>query len=207
MRNFLKFLPRGPKATSGSASRGSYRAKSQSGLAAVEFALIAPVMIFAFFAAIEGASAFAAGRRASNAAHMLADIVAQEMEIEAAALNDLFVGVSSVVNPTSNALPSGSTVTFTAVSLEVDPDTNKIVVGWSRDSAGAEPYAVGTEYTKVSATIVDPNASLVVAEIDYNYVPPLTKTLLPFVNFQFQAVRRPRRASAVRFCASPGNCI
>ncbi|MBY0422864.1 MAG: pilus assembly protein, partial [Parvularculaceae bacterium] len=89
-------------------------AEARSGVAALEFALIAPVMIFLFFAIVEGSDALTESRRASLAANTLADLVAQESQITAADATQLFNGVSQIMNKSPGA------VTIRLVSVVFD---------------------------------------------------------------------------------------
>ncbi|HBS32134.1 MAG TPA: hypothetical protein DEA40_10395, partial [Parvularcula sp.] len=74
-------------------------ARSASGLAAVEFALIAPIMILLFFGVVEGSGALSASRKTLLASNTLADLVAQETQILKADLDDLFIGMEDVIDP------------------------------------------------------------------------------------------------------------
>ena len=171
------------------------------GIAAIEFAFIAPIMVFLFFATVEGSSALTESRRAEQAANTLADLVAQEMEIDATSLSDLFSGVAQIMQR-----PSGST-TIRVVSLVFDSVDNRIEVHWSRDNSGNQPYAPGSAYSGLS----DPNlfgagSSLIVTEIRYNWTPTLTNFLIDGVSFDKQAMRWPRRSPRVQFCTAPSVC-
>lgn len=171
------------------------------GIAAIEFAFIAPIMVFLFFATVEGSSALSESRRAAQAANTLADLVAQEIEIDAPTLSDLFAGVSQIMQR-----PSGST-TIRVVSLVYDDVDDRIEVHWSRDNSGNQPYAPGAVYTGLSdANLFGAGSSLIVTEIQYNWTPTLTNVLIDGVAFDKQAMRWPRRSPRVQFCTAPSTC-
>ena len=175
--------------------------RSRSGLAAVEFALIAPVMIFMFFAVVEGSDALAVSRRVNLAANTLADLVAQETEIDAASTSDLFSGIEQIIDEGSISAD------FRIVSLVLDPDTNDVLVHWSRDNTGSAPYAAGSIYTgPANATMLDATSSLIVAEVYYDHAPALSRVLIPSVSFVKTSTRWPRRAFRVQFCTSSTSC-
>jgi len=173
----------------------------RKGLAAIEFALLAPIMVFLFFATVEGSDALSTSRRVSLAVNTVTDLVAQETEIQTSALNDLFVGMGEVIEQ------GGVNADFRVVSLIVDPVTNDVIVHWSRDNNGGQPYAEGAQYTgPADVSLLDPAASIIVGEVSYSYTPTLTNMLIPNVMFEKNATRWPRRTFRVQLCTSPTTC-
>ncbi|MEM9170750.1 MAG: TadE/TadG family type IV pilus assembly protein [Pseudomonadota bacterium] len=169
-------------------------------MAAVEFAFVAPVMVFLFFATVEGSDALAASRRVTLAANTLADLVAQETEIETSAVDALFTGMDAILDQ------GAVTVDFRLVSVVFNDTTNKPEVHWSRDNSGTQPYAAGTEYTgPADVSTIDPSASLVVAEVNFSYTPVLSKVLFQSVMFRKSATKWPRRSPRVQLCTN-GTC-
>lgn len=194
---FAKFV------TSSAAESAKFRA-AREGLAAMEFALIAPIMIFLFFAVVEGSNAFAVSRRVSLAVNTLADLSSQETQISADQVEDLFEGVEQIIQE-DDLDEVGAEIRL--ISLIVDPDTDEIVVHWSRDNLGGEPYAPGSTYSGLAdATLLDAASSLVVGEIEYTYQSALTRHLLPSVDFNKSATRWPRRTARVQFCIAVNTC-
>lgn len=174
---------------------------AKGGLAAVEFGLLAPIMVFMFFATIEGSEALSASRRVALSVNTVADLVAQETTIEAAQLNDLFVGMENIISQ------DPIQVDFNVVSLILDPVTNDIIVHWSRDNNGGEPYPAGQVYTgPAQVTLFDANSSIVVGEVVYDYTPTLTAKLIQNFTFERFSTRWPRRSFRVQFCETPTNC-
>ena len=175
--------------------------KDKSGLAATEFALVAPIMIFLFFAVVEGSDTLTASRKVSLAANTLSDLVAQELSIEKDQLADLFVGMENIIDDRNIS------VDFTVVSVIKDPGTDQPVVHWSRDSNNNEPFSAGSPYTKLpDPSLLDDTESLIVGEVSYNYVPTFTSFLIGAKTIENTATRWPRRSLRVQFCTSPGNC-
>jgi Flp pilus assembly protein TadG len=121
-------------------SRLSSFAASRSGIAAIEFAVIAPVMILLFFGVVEGSNAFSVSRRVSLAVNTLADLTSQESQLTADQADDLFTGVEQIVGQ------GDIDADIVIVSLIYDAALDEVVVHWSRDNSGGEPYAPGTEY-------------------------------------------------------------
>lgn len=173
--------------------------RDRSGVAALEFALIAPLMILLFFGIVEGSSALAQSRRVTLAVNTLADLAAQETQITAAQTADLFSGVDQIMTS------GGATIRL--ISLVYDPVDDRAEVHWSRDNAGGTPYVAGSAYTGLSdPALLDAGSSLIVAEIEYTWTPPLTQAVFGAVDFDKIAMRWPRRAPRVQFCIVEGSC-
>jgi hypothetical protein len=176
-------------------------ARSASGLAAVEFAFIAPVMILLLFGVVEGSNAFSVSRKVTLAVNTLADLTSQEAQITASQTDDLFEGVEQIIGQGDIAAD------IAVISLIFDPDDNRVEVHWSRDNSGGSPYAAGTPYAGLAdASLLDASTSLIVAEISYTYESALTKHVIPPVDFEKSASRWPRRAARVQFCTAPNSC-
>lgn len=178
----------------------------REGIAAVEFALILPVMTVMFFGMLEASDLFTVNRRLANAANALADLVAQEPSLTKSELDDLIVGVTRILEPTDTSTVGLKVVSVTKGANVTDPPT----VHWSYDQAGATPYPAGSTYTKLTdETTLKSGQSLLVAEIDYHYESDLTGYVIsiPF-DFKHKSARWPRKSSRVQLCATsdPATC-
>ncbi len=177
-------------------------ARATRGLAAVEFALIAPIMITLFFGVVESTGALSASRKTLLAANTLSDLVAQETEITKDSLDDLFIGMEDVIDPRDIS------VTFRVVSVFYDTADMKTKVHWSYDSTGAQPYAANSVYTgPLEVTLFDDTTSLIVAEVEYNYSSPISARIMGPFTFEKAASRWPRRSARVSYCVTAGSCV
>ena len=174
----------------------------RSGLAAVEFAFILPVMLVLFLGVVESSDALSQSRRVSLAVNTLADLAAQETELLHSDVDALFDGVAQIAGADS------ADMTLNLVSVIPDPDTGDPIVHWSRNNSGGEPYTQGAAYTGLPAsTLLDPGASIMVAELTYSYTTSLTQYVIKdAVEFDEDATRWPRRSLRVQLCSSVGNC-
>jgi Flp pilus assembly protein TadG len=75
--------------------------RDHKGLAAVEFALILPVMITLFFGIVELSMALAARADVTNMASIAADLVAQESSMTAQDMSNVFAASSAILYPYS----------------------------------------------------------------------------------------------------------
>jgi len=175
-------------------------AHARAGMAAVEFAFILPVLVILFFGVVEGSDALSKSRKVSQAVNTLADLAAQETELLEADADDLFAGVEQIVGA------NGDTADIRLVSVITDGNGD-IIVHWSRDNSGGQPYAPGAPYDDLpNPALLDPNASIIVGEIEFTHVTNLTHLVIPEIDFERLSTRWPRRASRVQLCVSPGDC-
>ena len=72
-----------------------------AGLAAVEFALIFPLMIAFYFGAIETSHMLTANRRVTSVAYSAADITAQAISVSNSDMSDIFAASSAILRPFS----------------------------------------------------------------------------------------------------------
>ena len=75
-------------------------------VAAVEFALIAPLLLLVWVAIIEVSNLHLVGRKATIAAQAAADLTAQERSVNAGKLADIVAAINSLFASTTRARPS-----------------------------------------------------------------------------------------------------
>ncbi|MBU6405657.1 MAG: pilus assembly protein [Alphaproteobacteria bacterium] len=163
--------------------------ESRDGVAALEFALIAPMMFLLLFMSFELTDAAAANSRAEIAAGSLADIVSRDVVVTDEEVEDLFAAVPWLTHPTE-----ASRVTARITSVFIDED-GVAEVQWS-EGAGMTPLAPGTTIA-IPEGMQIPNSGLVVGETLIDYEPPLG--LFSAMPFEIAKVeyRRPRIADPV----------
>lgn len=184
-----------------SARRAKRFAACRSGVAAMEFAILAPILVALFFGVVECADALARSRQVTLAAETLADLAAQELEIKTSEVDDLFTGVEQIMEA------GGAPAAIRLVSVGVDADGDPIVL-WSRDNSGAAPYAQGAAYDDLPAsTLLDAGSSIIVSEIEYAYTSELTHMFVKTIPFERMATRWPRRSMRIRLCSPSGACV
>ncbi|MDZ7629157.1 MAG: TadE/TadG family type IV pilus assembly protein [Parvularculaceae bacterium] len=188
------------KIASGRPAAARAFARDRSGLAAVEFALILPIMVVIFFGMLEASDLFTVNRRLANAANSLVDLAAHEPTVTNGQIDDMIVGVTKILEPTDT-----STVVMRVVSVTKGASVNDPpLVHWSRDQSGAAPYAAGETYTGLDDNLaLNPNSSLIVVEIEYTYQSAFSGEVftVPF-EFEHKSKRWPRKSTEVQLCTS-----
>ncbi len=137
------------------------------GLAAIEFALIAPVMIAFLIGAVEVSNAMSAKRRVAIATSSIADLVAQEKTITAAGVTDVFAAGRAVILPLAG---TNLKMRITCISASA---TGVTTVSWSKGD-GMTAKTVGAAIT-VPTGMVENGGSIILAETQYIYTSPFGK--------------------------------
>ena len=159
------------------------------GVSAVEFALIAPLMIAFYFGLTEFCQGYMAQKRMSHSAAAVADLVAQTDVVKRDELADILAIGQTIMAP----FPTNSLTTRVS---SVTRDANGVAkVDWSR-GAGVTGLAKNQVVT-IPADILANGESVVMAESTYGYSSPV-KYLLPGVtNFNGKFYSRPRKVDKV----------
>ncbi|HYD28564.1 TadE/TadG family type IV pilus assembly protein [Brevundimonas sp.] len=155
----------------------------QRGVSAVEFAMLAPVLIAFYMGMTEFCQGFMAQKRMSHVAAMVADLVAQEDTVTPAAVDDIFDigGLIMRPFPTTTLHQRVSSVTNVGGVPTVD---------WSR-AEGMTARAVGSTMT-LPADLVSAGESVVVAEVTYDYDSAADYLMPGLTRFSHTYYLRPR---------------
>ena len=144
--------------------------RDERGVAAVEFALILPILLLLYFGAIESASLFTADRRVATVAGTIGDLVSRAKKtISESEINDFFQAASAIMMP----LPTGP-LRQTVSLISIDSDGVAKVV-WSVPFNGGIERADNSLYplpaTETINEIGREEGLLVVSEVIYSYRP------------------------------------
>ena len=121
------------------------------GVAAVEFALLVPVMLMLYFLTMEIGQAIETSKKVSRVGSMVADLVAQQQQNVAVSEVDSILQIGeSLLQPYNRSLP---TIIVTGVQI-TDDTPSKVLVAWSRKLSGGK-YSAGP--TKGTTTTVPDN--------------------------------------------------
>ncbi len=134
--------------------------RRHDGLAAVEFALIAPFAIMLFLGTMELSEAMMVERKVTTATSVTADLVGQALRMNDKDIKDVFAAAQAIMIPYDG---QSMTVLITSVNIEPDGTTE---VGWS-DALNTAPREPGSSMTLPDG-IGQSNGSVIVSEISFN---------------------------------------
>jgi len=176
-------------------TRFSLFVKAQEGLAAIEFALIAPVMIMMFYGAVELSTAVDCNSRVDHVAYTVADLVAQATTVSTTDTSNIFNCAGAILYPYTSA-----NAKITVSSLTYDT-TGKVTVAWSdplNTSALTSPpanFPTGLMSKDSSGNIIA--GSVIYSEVTYTYSPPVSYFLGGSITLKNSFYAKPRRSTSV----------
>lgn len=152
--------------------RGTFRRflfAAQSGVAALEFALVAPVLMVLYLATAEVSLALMADRKLSLSTAAMAELTSHSGTIDAATVATILQASRAILEPFD-----ASSLTQRVSALVVDSD-GVARVAWSV-AAGVEALAGGAA-VDVPVYLRRPGDGLVMAEARLDYVSPMAFTM------------------------------
>jgi len=161
---------------------------SQRGLAAVEFAILLPVMVLFYLGSYQISDAIGADRMTTLAASTVANITTQYSTISAS--NDMpgiLDAAATVLTPYNVA---NAKITVSLINISAN---GSATVGWSQSMNGTARI-VGSSVT-VPPALDTPNTSLVFGEVTYAYTPLYDYLNLGTVNLYQSVYMLPRSQS------------
>ncbi len=171
-------------------------ARDGRGLAAVEFAMVLPVMLVMFFGTVEFSSGVAVDRKVTLVARTLSDLTSQSTAVADSDLSNFFNASIGIMTPYS-ATPANMTIS----ELYVDPNTLAARVQWSQ---GAEPRAPTSTVTIPPALQVG-DTYLIFSEVNYLYKPTVGWVMTSAgIKLSDVAYTRPRQSRCVYYTGSSG---
>ncbi len=145
---------------------------AQSGVAAVEFALVVPILLLIYVGTIEASALISVDRKVQSVSGALGDLVSRtENTLPASDLRDYFRAASGIMSPYP---ASGVYQVVTVISVSESGTTS---VAWSREFTNgnyqvAAAHPVGSTYAVPQEMIdISRGSSVIAAEARYTYTP------------------------------------
>ena len=195
--------------------------RDRRGVSAVEFALIAPVLILMLFGMDETASAVMAQRRVSHATSEIGDLVAQYTTINASQTSDGLFSSSWVLAPFTTTNPSGTLLYQERITSIMMDGSSTPRINWSCSPTGQSaltPYTAGASLTSLpkdsngvyitmsntspnSTPVYTPGDSVIMVESTYAYTSPIQYIITNGITFSNTFYYKPRESTQVVFQA------
>lgn len=154
----------------------------ERGVAAVEFAMIAPVMIAFYFGLAEFCQGYMAQKKMGHVAAMVADLVAQHQTVDMANMDDIFEIGELIMKPFPTATLKQRVSSIT--------QTNGVArVTWSYGD-GMDPR--GADVVTLPPGLIGNNESIILSEATYDYDSPVDYLLPGVTRFSNTYYLRPR---------------
>jgi Flp pilus assembly protein TadG len=163
--------------------------RDQSGVSAVEFAMLLPLMLTLYLGAVEISQAVGVDRKVTLTSRTVADLASQSSNLASSDMQNILNASSTVIAPYD---PSQLKVTVSEVSID---NSGNATVAWSC-TLGGTAHAVGSAVTLPSGLKIA-NTSLIWGEAAYTYKPVIGYVVTGTLNLSDQIYMRPRLSSSV----------
>ena len=135
---------------------------NNSGVAAIEFAMIIPVMAVLLVGTNEFSAGVAIDRKVTIMARTLSDLTSQNTSVTDTQLTNFFAASKAIMTPYASTPVQG-----TISELYINPTTLKARVQWSK---GAEAHSPG-DIVEIPDALKIAGTYLIYSEVKYKYVP------------------------------------
>lgn len=144
------------------------------GIAAVEFAFIAPLLLSMYFVTLEVSMGIEANKKVGRIGSMVADLVTQQQTITKAELDAIMEIGGSILAPYDRTKPK---IVITAIDITADPGS-KVQVAWSRKlvNGATSADAAKNSTTTVPAKLNIKSSFLIRVDAYLSYKPLITWT-------------------------------
>ncbi|MCZ8193250.1 TadE/TadG family type IV pilus assembly protein [Brevundimonas sp.] len=166
--------------------------RDSRGVSAVEFALIAPIMILMYLGAAEMSQAYMAQKRATHVASVIADLTTQTTALNQDMVDDIFAAGEHILQPFPVAPLSQR---LTSIGRDGEGDTSVL---WTRTSGSGE-FGPTSSIT-IPPDVLENNETIIVAEVIYVYNSPIGNLLPTGLQFESIFFLRPRLANSITCC-------
>ncbi|HVM99192.1 MAG TPA: TadE/TadG family type IV pilus assembly protein [Caulobacteraceae bacterium] len=171
-------------------SGGRRLGRDDRGVAAVEFALLLPILMLLYFGVVELTQGAMTAERAAHTASTIGDLVAQNTSVTSAEVADIFSVGDTVMYP----YPT-TTLQMRVSSLAADTHGNVTVV-WSQ-ALGMAKRQAGVSVSGLPANVINANESVVMSETKYTYASVFGQVLPSPITFSNVYYLHPRLSPQV----------
>ena len=173
--------------------------QDQDGISAVEFALIAPLMVLLYFGGIELSFLMEADRRVTTVSSTIGDLTSRAASLNTDDVGDIFAASNQLI------LPYDPNTTQLRISSLVADANGTVTVDWS-EGCRTTALSPGSSVPDLPQGIVPNSGSIIMAEVSYNYQSsiqylPLTQN----INLEDRFFLRPRRTDIIARDTSSGS--
>lgn len=160
-------------------------ARETKAIAAIEFAILAPMMVFLLFGSVDLIDMLGVNRRVQNVAASLSDVTARDTSVTTAEMNGLWAALDVLMYP-----DDGDAVGARVTSISIVNATTARVV-WSRGHGSMAARNANSNVT-LPAPMMIVGTSIIMTETEMSYSAPLGFLLGAPVKLSHTAYRRSR---------------
>ena len=166
----------------------------ERGVAAMEFALLFPVMLLLYFGVAELTVGMMANGRASHVASVVGDLVTQMQAVKKDDMTDVFLVADAIMKPFPTA-----TLKMKVTSIRADGSgVPKLIWSCEKGSPTICSQLTGTA-SGFPSGLLAANEAMIQTEVEYTYTSPTRLTMPMPLTFKSKYYIKPRRSSEVAY--------
>jgi Flp pilus assembly protein TadG len=177
-------------------------AGDDTGVSAVEFALLLPLVVALFVGGYALCEAVSISRKVTITTRAMADLTSQYTAMSATDMATVMGAAAEIIAPFASA-PLGMRIS----EITTDGHGTQGYVTWS-SGTNMTAYLRGCPFTLPSGVLGFPNVSFIYAETAYAYQPQIGASLLSTVNMGDRLYMLPRASGSISYSGpqSTGSC-
>ena len=174
----------------------------ERGIAAIEFAIIAPVMIGMYFGLAEVAHAISVDRRISHATNVAGDLATHQPQLTLVTVEEVLSAALRVMDIPDVDQVSMDIESFILPAVGEAPESQGRI-RLNIANANFPSFAAASLHTN----LVNENSGVVVTRVRYKYTPLEFRFFDSTVNLEETFLLKPRRSDSVQIQNGPGTVI
>jgi Flp pilus assembly protein TadG len=179
----------------------AYRA-NEDGIAAIEFAIIAPVMIAMYFGLAEVASAISVDRRISHGTNVAGDLATQQPELKGVDIEEVLAAALRVMDVRDISNVAIDMESFILPDEDEAPESR----GRIRINNNVGNFAQ-FDASKLDEKLLNEKSGVVVTRVRYKYTPLKLRFFDSTITLEETFLLKPRRSDAVDFQDGNGSLV
>jgi len=168
--------------------------QNKDGVAAIEFALIAPILIFMYLGLLEISMGIMADRDVSHATNVAGDLASQVEELDKGQIENILTAAVTVMAP-KDITPGAIRMSLETWKIDTDTDTpeslGKATIG------GTITHGAPDMQKLRDLNLLTDTSGVVIATINYDYVPVGTYYMDSVITLHETFVLKPRRSASI----------
>jgi Flp pilus assembly protein TadG len=161
------------------------------GVAAIEFALVVPLVIIVYAGGFELVQAATVNRKLTDTTVQLANVTTQYTSVASADLNNIFAASSQIMAP----YPTSS---LTIVVSEIQTDASSHgTVAWSQGYPTGTPCLAKNSAVTLPAGFASPSSFYVLVQTTYSYAPTIGSAFVHTIPMTDQIFMVPRQSTQI----------
>jgi Flp pilus assembly protein TadG len=164
-------------------------AGERRGLAAVEFALLVPMLMTLYLGSVEVTTGVAIDRKVSLTAHALADLASQYTSISSSDMSNILNASTDIIAPYA---PANLQVVVSELYINAQGQASVV---WS-DTLNGTALTVGQSVT-IPSSLAVPNSYLILGQAAYSYNPTYGYVMTGTMTLNDQIFMSPRQSTSI----------